>query len=161
MIHKINKAVERALVTLLLAMLLVVIWQVASRILSKFIQLPDTSFTEELASYLLIWLAILGSAYATGKKMHLAVDILQTKLSPTQNKRVTIFNHLLVLLFALSVLVYGGIKLVSFNIYFGQKSASMGLPVAIVYSIVPISGLLIIVYSMYDIISLNKELKSN
>ena len=152
MIKKINKMVESVLVFLLVSMLLVVIWQVLARFLSQVMTVPESSFTEELASYLLIWLAMLGSAYVSGQSKHLAVDILQTKLNAKQNQKLSLVIQGLIILFSLAVMVFGGAKLVAFNAYFGQTSASLGIPIAYVYSILPISGLLIIIYAIDSII---------
>ena len=65
------------IVSVLLTMLLfTVVWQVFSRYVLK----DPSSYTDELARYLLIWVALLGAAYATGQKLHLAIDLLQNKI---------------------------------------------------------------------------------
>ena len=44
-----------------------VLWQVFTR----FVLGNPSSFTEELARYLMIWVGLLGASYAAGKRMHL------------------------------------------------------------------------------------------
>ncbi len=57
-------ALEWLLVALMSLMVVNVLWQVATRFLLN----DPSSFTEEIARYLLIWVGLLGSAYAVGKR---------------------------------------------------------------------------------------------
>ena len=74
----IDKVIENFLVLITGILVLDVLWQVISRYLLK----SPSSFTDELARFLLIWVGILGAAYATGKKMHLAIDVLINRFNP-------------------------------------------------------------------------------
>ncbi len=124
-----------------------VLWQVFTR----FILRDPSSFTEELARYLMIWVGLLGASYAAGKKMHLAVDLLPTKLTGKRKHYLQIIIEGLTIAFALSVLVVGGIRLVWVTFFLGQISAAMQIPLGVIYLVVPISGLLIIFYSTSSI----------
>ena len=55
---------------------------------------------------------------------------------------------LIVLCFALSVMVYGGGKLVQRALQFEQLSATLALPMGYVYLCIPLSGLLIVFYQL-------------
>lgn len=137
------------LVFLMGLMTLNVLWQVASRYL---VQSPS-SFTDELARYLLIWVGMLGSSYVTGKKMHLAIDILPSKLQGKKEKNLSIFINLVVAVFALLVMVWGGIKLVYITLTLNQMSPALNLPLGYVYAVLPLSGVLIVYYclaNMYE-----------
>ncbi len=48
----------------------------------------QASWSEELARFLLIWIGILGAAYASGKNYHLAIDLLSPKISAKSAARV-------------------------------------------------------------------------
>ena len=125
-----------------------VLWQVASRYL-----LDDPSvFTDELARYLLIWLVLLGGAYFTGQNAHLSLNILETKLGPEAQRRLQIFINLLIFLFGLSVLVIGGARLVYISFHLGQSSSALRIPLGFVYLVVPLSGLLIVYYSIRQVL---------
>lgn len=134
---------------LLALMVLSVLWQIFSRYLMN----SPSSFTEELARYLFIWIGILGAAYASGQQTHLAIDILPPKLNPVNRIRLRIFINVLIILFSLTVLVIGGGNLVYVNDLLGQSSAALGVPLSWVYSIVPMSGLLVIYYKVHEIIN--------
>lgn len=150
---KFDRFLEYTLATLMALMLLSVVWQVVTR---YFLGDPS-SFTDELARYLLIWIGMLGGAYASGKNMHLAIDLLPAKLIGKNKYRLMIFIYILIILFVAATFVIGGIRLVYITYTLGQTSAAMQIPLAYVYSILPIAGLLMIVYKIRDIIRLNPE----
>jgi len=60
--------------------------------------------------------------------------------------------HSLVGLFALTVMVIGGIWLVCTRFYLGQISAALELPLGYVYLVLPVSGIFIIYYSIHNTI---------
>ena len=68
----VDRALEWLLVTFMSLMVINVLWQVATRFLLR----NPSSYTEEIARYLLVWVGILGGAYAVGKRIHLAIDLL-------------------------------------------------------------------------------------
>ncbi len=136
-------------VTLLMGTLVLnVLWQVASRYLVG----HPSSFTDELAGFLLIWVGLLGATYITGKKEHLAIDLLHHKLSPGRKKTVNMIINILIALFALVVLVIGGANLVYITLYLKQISSALQIPIGYVYLVLPISGIFIIYYAIHDIV---------
>lgn len=148
---KLRRAIDHtlytALVVLMAIMVLNVLWQVASRYLVG----SPSSFTDELARYLLIWVGLLGASYVTGKKMHLAIDILPSTLQGKKERNLNIFINTIVALFAFFVMVWGGIKLVYITLTLEQTSATLNLPLGYVYSVLPLSGLIIIYYSIVNL----------
>lgn len=145
---KLDLLLEWVLGTLLVLMVLNVLWQVFSR----YVLNDPSTFTDELSRYLLIWVGILGSAYATGQGVHVAIDLLRTKLSPVQKHRLDILIQSLITLFAIMVLIIGGSNLVWISFELGQLSSSLKLPLGYVYLVLPLSGLLITFYSLHNIV---------
>jgi TRAP-type C4-dicarboxylate transport system permease small subunit len=141
---KVNKIIERFLVLILVGMVLNVIWQVFTRF---FTSVPS-AFTNELARYLMIWLGILGAAYISGKQEHVAIDFFVKKLNNSLRRFIDRFVLLSILSFAFFVMIIGGINLVYITLKLEQYSPSLQIPLALVYSIIPISGLLIIFYKV-------------
>ncbi len=130
-------------------MVINVLWQVFTRYM---LAIPS-SFTDELARYLMIWLGILGAAYVSGQNLHVAIDVLPSKLSkPKQNKMARIVN-LLIIAFAITALIIGGIRLVYITYLLEQQSPALEIPLALVYLVLPLSGLLIIFYKVSDFLA--------
>ncbi len=125
------------------AMVLNVLWQVFTR----FVLRHPSSFTEELARYMMIWVGLLGSAYAAGKKSHLALDLVTARLDGAGKRASEIFIHAFILLFAVTVLLGGGGRLVWIQLSLGQQSAALQLKLGYVYLAVPLAGLFIAFYS--------------
>lgn len=131
-----------ALATMMGLAVLNVLWQVFTR----FVLGNPSSFTDELARYLLIWVGLFGAAYATGKRAHLAIDLLRTSLTGRALHWHGIVMIVVVGVFALFVMVVGGARLVSLSFLLGQTSAALNVPLGIVYLAMPVSGVLIVMY---------------
>ena len=144
----IDKILANFLVFIMAIMVLNVLWQVASR----FILGSPSSFTDELARYLMIWVGILGAAYVSGKNLHVAIDVLPTRLSKKAQKKLMLVVRVLIVLFCLGVMVIGGSRLVYITYVLDQNSPALQLPLSVVYMVIPLSGLLIIYYKISDII---------
>jgi TRAP-type C4-dicarboxylate transport system permease small subunit len=143
----IDKILGRVLVVLMGVITLNVLWQVFTR----FILNNPSSFTEELARYMLIWIGILGAAYVAGQKMHLAIDLLLTKLKGKPNSYLEILIQSSIFIFALLVMVIGGIRLVSITLSLNQISAALQVKLGYIYTVLPLSGLLIMFYTLFFI----------
>jgi len=139
---------SRFVVTVLAILLLDVLWQVISR----YIMQEPSSWTDELAGFLLIWVGLFGAAYATGKKDHLAIDLLPRKLSLMRRKYLYLVINGLIGGFALIVLVVGGTRLVYITFKLDQISSALEIPFGYVYLVLPISGLFILFYAVHDMI---------
>ena len=150
---KVDKVIEYSLVILMALMVFNVLWQVFTR----FIMNDPSSFTDELARYLLIWLGLLGAGYVTGQKMHLAIDYLLSKTKPNVKSKLEYVINISIFLFALFVMVIGGVNLVSLTLYLEQISAALQIQLGYIYIVLPLSGLLIMFYTGVFIIEQYKE----
>lgn len=144
-----DKILGSLLVFLMAVMVTAVSWQVFSR----YILQASSSFTEEIARYLLIWIGILGAAYIAGQQQHLSIDILAPKLSEKNRIKLRMGINLLIILFCLLVLVIGGSNLVYLNYLLGQTSAALNIPLGAVYTVIPISGVLVIIYKVNELLN--------
>jgi TRAP-type C4-dicarboxylate transport system permease small subunit len=130
------------------AMVINVLWQVFTRFGLR----HPSSFTEEAARYMMIWVGLLGSAYATGQKSHLALDLITARLHGGRKRASEIIIHAVVLIFALAVMVGGGGRLVWIQLSLGQQSAALQLKLGYVYLAVPLAGVFIVFYSAVALI---------
>jgi TRAP-type C4-dicarboxylate transport system permease small subunit len=140
----IDKFLEKFLIFLMGVLVIDVLWQVISR----YILSSPSSFTDELAGFLLIWVSLFGAAYVTGKKEHLAIDLLLQRSSKVNKVRLEIFIHIMVFLFAFFVLSIGGTWLVYTRFVLSVKSAALQIPLGYVYIVLPVSGCIILFYSI-------------
>jgi len=146
--HFLNRAIEWFLVTIFALLVLDVVWQVISR----YVVGKSSSFTEEFARFALIWLTVLGAAYINGQKEgHLSMDFLLTKLPKEKRHARQKMIQIVMAIFALIIMVIGGGNLVYTTLSLGQISSALNVPLGYVYSIVPLSGCIIIFFSLYNI----------
>jgi TRAP-type C4-dicarboxylate transport system permease small subunit len=147
-IDRSDRILENVVVLLMGLLVLDVTWQVATRYLLN----TPSSVTEEIARYLLIWIGLLGATLAYKRGLHLAFDMFSRNRSASYYLFLHRFGHVLVGFFAVSVLAYGGMNLVLMTYELGQTSASLGIRLAYIYAALPISGMLMTIYSIDFII---------
>ena len=129
-------------------MVIVGTYQIVTR---YFFNSPST-VSEELLTYSFTWMALLASALVFGKRDHMRMGFLADKLTGVPKKVLEIFIELLIMALAGSVMVWGGYTIMQLSMT--QTTASLGIPMGIVYIIVPLSGILVVVYSILNIIDL-------
>ncbi|WP_298363494.1 TRAP transporter small permease [uncultured Lutibacter sp.] len=151
--NKVSLFLERFMIVVFALLVLDVLFQVFSR------YLLGTSFTwtEEFARFALIWMTILGAAYLNGKREHLSMDFLYDKLTEKNKRKVSILIEVLIFLFALIVMVIGGLNLVYTTLHLEQLSGTLRIPLGYVYAILPFSGFLIMCFSIYHISNINQN----
>jgi TRAP-type C4-dicarboxylate transport system permease small subunit len=152
-ILRINKIVAVLCIALMAAIVLDVSWQVASRYLLK----NPSSFTEELAGFLLIWIGLLGASHAFYTRAHLGIDIFTYKLTGVKKQVVEIVVNSLVILFAFFVMVVGGVRLVKLTLTLHQISPALGIEMGYVYLVLPFSGILMMLYALGFIVEAIKH----
>ncbi len=134
-----------ALVALAVFMIATVTWQVFSRYALK----APSSLTEEIARFQLIWLGLLGSVYTFRNRMHVGIDILVNPLKGKKRLAAEMASLIACFVFAVLILVYGGGRLVALTHELNQTSAALGVRMSYVYSIIPISGVLMCLYALH------------
>ena len=140
----VDKCLERLLMGLMALLVVDVLWQV----LSRYVLASPSSFTDELAGFLLIWVGLLGAAYVTGQEGPLAIDLLERKVDAAWQRRLRALSLLVIALFAVAVMIVGGSWLVYTRFYLGVTSASLQVNLGYVYLVLPLSGLLTAYYAI-------------
>ncbi|WP_394154190.1 TRAP transporter small permease [Vibrio maritimus] len=124
-----------------------VVWQVFSRFILKS---PSTS-TDEIARFLLMWCGLTGTAYMVGQNQHLAIEVLGNKLTGIKKIFLDILVQAFIAMFSVMVMIYGGLIQYSNISTTGQLTPSLGLPMSYIYIVVPISGIIIVLYNSLNI----------
>ena len=143
----VDRVLGIVLIFLMGASVVNVLWQVTSR----FVLGDPSSFTQETARFLLIWVGVLGAGYGVGQHDHLALELLPERLEGRAGEWLQIAIQGFILLFAVGVLIVGGLRLVYVQLSLGQTSASLNLPIGYVYLVLPLTGLLITFYSLIHV----------
>ena len=145
--NKLSKILEWIMIVIFALLVFDVLFQVFSR----YVLGESFTWTEEFSRFALIWITILGAAYLNGKKEHLSMDFLYQKFSKSSKRKASILIEVLIFLFALIVMVIGGLNLVYTTLHLEQLSGTLRIPLGYVYAIMPLSGFLIMCFSIYHI----------
>ena len=112
-------------------------WQIFTRWILK----DPSPFTDEFLRYVLIWASMIGSAYCFYKDEHLALDLVKDRVNGKAKIALILFIEAAILFFVCYVFIYGGLKL---TLNATNQSSVMRLPFKFLYSILPISGVFIV-----------------
>ncbi|WP_010136149.1 TRAP transporter small permease [Ochrovirga pacifica] len=156
--EKLFNGIKRVLELLLVAIFIVLVIDVVWQVIARYAKI-SSGFTEELSRFLLIWLAVIATAYSRSYKGQMAIDFFYEKFSVKGKYVLSLFIEFSIMFFALFVMVIGGVNLVNITLKLGQLSPSLGLPVGYVYSIVPICGFVILFFSSFHIIHYTRNHK--
>jgi TRAP-type C4-dicarboxylate transport system permease small subunit len=147
---------KNALVTVLnyalMGAVLVLVSDVVWGVFTRYVIGKQASWTEELARFVLIWVAFLGSAVAFGTKGHLGVDYFVEKFHPDVRKLTALMTHSVVLFFAVSLFLYGGGRVVADALAMEQTTPALGWKTGYVYMALPVSGVFIVLFTIENLI---------
>jgi TRAP-type C4-dicarboxylate transport system permease small subunit len=158
--HNLLAKLDRVLAIILMLLMAAIVVDVSWQVLSRFIMGDPSSVTEEIARFLLVWIGLLGAAYAFRMHSHLGLDIITAKLPPEKKYRAEIFSQLMSFGFAGWVMVYGGISLVKLQLMLGQTSAALEIKMGYVYTVIPIAGVLICIYAIDNMITARERISN-
>lgn len=131
----------------LLALLLIVFWQVFSR----YILNDPSTISEELARIFLMWLGPLGAAYACAFREHMAIDLVSQKLDKNQKIKLGRVINLLCAFFAL-ILITGGWNIMMTSFDLGQTTAVLKMSMGFVYMAIPLGGIFMFLFLFQDFV---------
>ncbi len=161
--RRVNIFFEWFALTLLIIMTVVTIYRVTMRYFFNF----TPSWTEELSCILMIWLAMIGFAVGIRERMHLKITIFYDYLSHTARR---ILDYLFLILQGATglYLIISGTQLsiAQFNTTMSAVKvfpfSERLMPNSILYVIVPVAGLLILIYTGIHLFDKNNrfELKT-
>ena len=134
-----------------LVMVALTCWQVFTR----YVLGSPSSWSEELVSYLFGWMALIGASIVTSERGHMNIPILVERVSPAAQKLLLCLGEVTAFLFSAVILTYGGIQIT--NLAMGQMTSSLGVPIGIFYIVLPLCGLLNMVYTALNIIDIIKQ----
>ncbi len=134
----------------LLAMVGLTCWQVFTR----YILQNPSSWSEELVSYLFAWASLLGASLITGERGHMNIPVLVERFSPAVQKALAIFGELIAFAFSGIILVFGGLQIT--QLAMGQMTSSLGVAVGVFYIVMPICGVLNMIYTILNIADICK-----
>ena len=131
-----------------LAMVILTFWQVLTRYV---LQNPST-WSEELVGYLFAWMSLLGASLVTCERGHMNIPIIVERFSAPVQKLLNCLGEVIAFLFSAVILVFGGVQITTLAM--GQMTSSLGVPIGIFYIVLPLCGVLNMIYTVLNIIDI-------
>ena len=148
MLKSLKTGLDRSLEILLTIVMTVLVVDVVWQVFTRYVMRDPSTWTEELATFLMIWVGMLGASVALYRGAHLGIDYFMGKLAARKRLFTEVFVFACIGFFSLTVMLVGGIQLVRMTLELGQVSPAMGIKMGYVYLAMPISGFFLVVYSV-------------
>ena len=136
---------RRAIQLVIILMFVVLIATVFYQVVGRYLFNAPPSWSEELARFLQVWIALLASALCIQQSMHLGVDYLLHAVRPRGRALLEMLVHVFVTGFLLLLLVQG-IKIL--EVASVQTSPAMGINMWYAYLAVPVGAALMLLESL-------------
>jgi len=150
-VHALKNGLDAVLkwasVVLFALLVVIVVWQVFTR---QVINSPAT-WTEEAARYTFVWLGFFAAALVFSERGHIAVDFLVRQFPETVQRVIAVLVQLAIIAFAAITLVYGGWR--ASQGAWNQNLTALSGTVGQMYLVMPITGVLIIIYALYHVVA--------
>ncbi|SFM28387.1 TRAP transporter small permease [Salibacterium qingdaonense] len=130
-----NKAVKYVASAMLVALAVLVFFQVVTRFVINF----PLAWSEEISRYLMIYIVFLGSALAVRNREHIAIDFLFDLVSAATKKKLQFIVSIISTAFFIILCYYGTV--LTFTVI-GQVTPTLQFSIAWVYAAVPVGSLI-------------------
>lgn len=131
-----------------LVMVALTCWQVITRYLLN----NPSPWSEELVSYMFAWMALLGASLVTSERGHMNIPILIDAVTEGKKKLLNCLGEVVAFLFSAVILLYGGVQIS--NLAMGQMTSSLGVPIGIFYIVLPLAGVLNMIFTILNIVDI-------
>lgn len=138
--RRLNRGVE--ITTGVLAMLMALV--TGLQVFFRYVLNHSLFWSEEVGRILLVWITFLGATVAYRRKAHVGIDVLVRRLAPDTQRTLERLLLAASSLFFL-VLITFGVQFIRFIAY--QKTAALGLPMGLPYTVIPLSGVIFCVHA--------------
>ncbi|MEM0965823.1 MAG: TRAP transporter small permease [Verrucomicrobiota bacterium] len=145
---RLNRALVALLQVLLVAVFLFLVVDVLWGVGSRYLFGNQAAWSEELARLLMVWLVLLGAALASREERHLGLDVVVRSWSKDLQRWAKVTVWIVVTVFAFLVMLWGGWQLVVQRFDSGQTMPALGIAKGWFYLALPVSGLLITLFSL-------------
>jgi TRAP-type C4-dicarboxylate transport system permease small subunit len=144
-----NRIEEYIGVFFLFVMLFVMTYQVVAR----FVFFTGNTWSEELSRYVYIWFTLITVSLALLHNAHIKVEAAMAVFPKKWRPKLVGLGMIILICYCVLLVVFG-VNMLKRNIRMGNVSLGLQLPMYIVYSIVPISHVLIIVRCVQRMIAI-------
>ena len=150
--EKLRNALNKVLNLLAGLSMTVMVVLTTYQVIARYVFNSPSTWSEELVGYLFGWSTMLGATIVSGERGHMNIPVVIDQFKPAARKAFHIFAEIIAFLFSATILVFGGYQVS--NLAMGQQTSSLGVAVGVFYWVMPICGVVILLYSVMNIIGI-------
>ena len=150
--EKLRTTLDRVLELLAGLSMAVMVLLTTYQVIVRYIFSAPSTWSEELVGYIFGWSTLLGATLISGERGHMNIPVLVDRMSPPLRKAFHILWEVVAFVFSAAILVFGGIQVS--NLAMGQQTSSLGVAVGVFYWAMPICGVVILLYSVLNIVGI-------
>ena len=152
--EKLRTTLDRVLELLAGLSMAVMVLLTTYQVIVRYIFSAPSTWSEELVGYIFGWSTLLGATLISGERGHMNIPVLVDRMSPPLRKAFHILWEVVAFVFSASILVFGGFQVS--KLAMGQQTSSLGVAVGVFYWAMPICGVVILLYSVLNIVGIAK-----
>lgn len=114
-------------------------------VILRYIFKQGFSWTQEIATLMLVWCSLIGMAIGVLEKIHISIEMFTAKLPAKAISALNSINHILMAVFG-GLMVYFGVLIMNLTKMSTMPATKM--PSAVLYIILPLSGLLVLINAL-------------
>mgnify|MGYP003311250293 CR=1 FL=1 len=114
-------------------------------VILRYIFKQGFSWTQEIATLMLVWCSLIGMAIGVLEKIHISIEMFTAKLPAKAISALDSINHILMAVFG-GLMVYFGVLIMNMTKMSTMPATKM--PSAVLYIILPLSGLLVLINAL-------------
>lgn len=137
------------------ACLVIIIFTTVAGVIMRYVVNSPLMWGEEVQMAAFVWLIFIGGTVGFKKAAHIAVDMFVDMFPLRLQRVVTIINYLVAMVIFVYLLVQG---IAYVQLLASRTTSILGMPVNLIYSVLPISAALMIInYTLYTIAHIRKK----
>lgn len=125
------------------------------QVVARYILRNPSTVSEDILSYSFVWLSLLAATLVFGERGHMGMSFISDRAKGDAGVCLAVFSELLVMAVAVIVFLFGGRGFMGVGAL--QTSPTLGIGMNLVYSVLPLCGVLIVLYSIINIAVLLRE----
>ena len=150
--EKLRTTLDRVLELLAGLSMAVMVLLTTYQVIVRYIFSAPSTWSEELVGYIFGWSTLLGATLISGERGHMNIPVLVDRMSPPLRKAFHILWEVVAFVFSASILVFGGFQVS--KLAMGQQTSSLGVAVGVFYWVMPVCGVVILLYSVLNIVGI-------
>ena len=150
--EKLRTTLDRVLELLAGLSMAVMVLLTTYQVIVRYIFSAPSTWSEELVGYIFGWSTLFGATIVSGERGHMNIPILVDRMNPPLRKAFHILWEVVAFVFSASILVFGGFQVS--KLAMGQQTSSLGVAVGVFYWVMPVCGVVILLYSALNIVGI-------